>query len=75
MAKVVFDYSALKGAIRAKGMSYETLAKKARIGTSTLAAHLSNGTGFRAEQAISIGLALELETLEPYFLTLKTQKL
>ena len=75
MGKVEFDYSALKGAIRAKGYTYESLAKKARISKATLTNHFSNGTGFRAEQAISIGHVLELDTLEPYFLTLKTHNL
>lgn len=72
--EVVFDYSALKGAMRSKGYTLEKLAAATGIGMSTLAWHMSRGTPFRMDQVISISQVLNLEPIDPYFLALKTSK-
>lgn len=73
MKKMVFDYSALKGAMRFKGYTLEKLAAATGIGMSTLAVHISKGTPFRIDQAIGISQVLGLESLEPYFCALKVR--
>lgn len=72
--KMVFDYSALKGAMRFRGYTLEKLAAATGIGMSTLASHMSRGTPFRVDQVISISQVLDLNPIEPYFLALKTSK-
>lgn len=73
MKKMVFDYSALKGAMRSKGYTLEKLAAATGIGMSTLAVHVSRGTPFRVDQAIGISAVLSLESLEPYFCVTKVR--
>lgn len=73
MKKMVFDYSALKGAMRSKGYTLEKLAAATGIGMSTLAVHVSRGTPFRVDQAIGICQVLSLEGLEPYFCVTKVR--
>lgn len=74
MERFVYDYSKLKGKISEKGFTIESLAKRIGITSRTVYAHLNEQTCFSMDQAILIGKALELESIDPYFCAVKVSK-
>lgn len=67
MKALVFDYSRLRGRMREKGQTLETLSKATGIGVSTLSLKMSRGTKFDCEQAWMIARCLDIEDMNPYF--------
>lgn len=67
----MFDYSALRGAMRAKNMTQEQLAAKIGISSTSLINKLK-GTKpfFKADEILLIQKALDLPSIEEYFFVL-----
>lgn len=67
----MFDYSALRGAMRAKNMTQEQLAAKIGISSTSLINKLKGSNPyFKADEIILIQKALDLPNVEEYFFVL-----
>ena len=67
----MFDYSALRGAMRAKNMTQEQLASKIGISSTSLINKLKGSNPyFKADEIILIKRALDLPNVEEYFFVL-----
>lgn len=64
----MFDYSALRGAMRAKNVTQEQLAARIGISTTSLINKLKGANPyFKADEIILIKEALELPGIEEFF--------
>ena len=74
MEEVIFDYSKLKGKIREKNETQETLAKKLGISTTSLNYKLNGKNNFSLVEVFKLSKMLDISDLREYFFLLKTRK-
>ena len=67
MEEVIFDYSKLKGKIREKNETQETLAKKLGISTTSLNYKLNGKNNFSLVEVFKLSKMLVISDLREYF--------
>ena len=72
MQHFIYDYSKLYGVIKESKMSQEIIAKKAKIGRTSLNLSLNNKRPFKQDEIERLSKILEIsENKDEYFFTLK----
>lgn len=73
---MVFDFSKLKGLMREKGLTQETVAQGINIAYSTFNLKLNGNTYFGQDEILKISDLLEIpkEDFYDYFFTLEVEK-